>query len=608
MPVRINDTSYLLPAPLVTFDKNYIHSDNGETVGASYGITLAGQILPNKGNPIVDSGTFLSTFSTDGWTSTISPDDDPNHGIEVNDNLLSIMGKQEQIRKLFAIGQAVKVEILDLNLKDGGKGIKFIGKVLSINFPNEGRWLNPCPYTISFESANFIESSDPGTFSSNHSEDEFNYFVSNASENWSVKEAEDKIYTGDNSQPTFKTYEITHNVSAVGQAVYTDTGVYVAGGDRAQTTNGRYDAPYLNGLAPWQQASGYVQEVLEMGSGNFPGGAFALNSDTFNFGNVFFGSNGNNTYILTDRTISEDINIRGGGYSIAETFKAIPSGALDGGIPVIHTNKVNVNRGEDGTTAVSIDGTIRGMNSVSPIGADRHENNSYANAVSYYNTYLEGLVGGTASSSRFYHLAKTASELNWLHPYPKSYTTGLNSAQGVLTYTYSYDDRPPNIISGSIHEDIEVNDTYPGQLFATIPIIGRNQPVLQYVNSRSEYKRSLKINVQMATFANNWVTDSGAIITADGYWSDAVGFDTTVGAAGNDGVNWWLNTRKPSIVSSGDFGKIFEAANPANETLANGFANYVLPTRVFYSAPQESWNPRTGKYTYSVEWVYERNE
>ena len=37
------------------------------------------------------------------------------------------MSKQEEIRKLFSPGQAVKVEILDLNLRGGGKGIKFIG-------------------------------------------------------------------------------------------------------------------------------------------------------------------------------------------------------------------------------------------------------------------------------------------------------------------------------------------------------------------------------------------------------------------------------------------------------------------------------------------------
>ena len=605
MPVRINDASYLLPAPLVTFDKNYIQSTDGQTVGARYNITLAGQILPNKGNPIVDSVTFDGSVSTDGWTSTISPDDDPNHGIDVDDNLLSIMGKQEQIRELFKIGQAVKVEILDLNLRSSGRGLKFIGTVKSINFPSEGRWFNICPYTISLETVNFLDSVKAGQFTDTYSEDEFKYFVSNASETWGIQEASDRLFTGSNSENTIKIYDITHNVSAIGQAAYTDSGVYTAD-SQEQTLSGKYDAPYVNNLSPWQQASGYVQQVIELGSGNFPGGIFSLNGDTFNFGNTFFNNAGSDVYILTNRNVSENIDIRGGGYSIAETFKAIPSGDFNQGLPVVHTNQININRGEDGLTAVGIQGTVRGLNSVSLDGATRHENNAHANAVSYYQDYLLGEVGGTALSSRIYHLAKTSSELNWLHPSPKNYTQGINPSEGVLTYSYNYDDRPPNIIQGSISEDISVSDTYPGQLFATIPVIGRNQPVLQYVNSRSEYKRSLTINVQMRRMQDNWVEDSGAIITASGYWNSALGFDTTVGASENDGINWWLNTRKPSITNSGDFSKIFDAANPANESSGNGWTNYVIPGRVFYSAPQESWNPKTGQYSYSVEWVYER--
>ena len=113
-----------------------------------------------------------------------------------------------------------------------------------------------------------------------------------------------------------------------------------------------------------------------------------------------------------------------------------------------------------------------------------------------------------------------------MHPQPKSKSEGLNFSQGTIIYNFTYDDRPPNIIQGSITENIDITDTHPGQIFATIPIIGRNQPVLQYLNSRSEYKRSLSINVSMAPFEANWIEDSGAIITADGYWSSAVGVST----------------------------------------------------------------------------------
>ena len=110
----------------------------------------------------------------------------------------------------------------------------------------------------------------------------------------------------------------------------------------------------------------------------------------------------------------------------------------------------------------------------------------------------------------------------------------------------------------------------------------------------------------MSPFASNWTEDSGAIITAGGYWADAVGVDTAGGAAANDGITWWLQTKKPSVTNAADFQKIFDAANPANETAANGFSNYVIPGRCFHSAPTESWNPKTGQYSYSIEWTYER--
>jgi len=610
MPVKVND-KYLVPAPLVDFNKTYFTAENGETIGAEYTINLAGTILPNKGNPIVDSGTFLSSFSTDGWTSTKSPDDDPNHNIDLDDSLLSLMGKQEQIRKLFAIGQAVEVEIIDLNT--ASSGIKFIGTVESVNFPSDGRWVNPCPYTVNLRTANFKESVGAGEFTNNYSEDEFKYFVKSATENWTIAEGDEKIYAGTNTQRTIKTYNLTHNISAVGQAVYSATGTYDAGGDRAQTNNGRYDAPYLNGLAPWQQASGYVYDVLQAGTGNFVNGIY-YNASSFAFGDSFFGNNGNDIYMMADRVLSEDIDVKGGAYSVNETFKLYPSGDFNNGVPVIHTTDASINRGENGISSISIQGNIVGLNTTAieisgARQANRHESNAFSNAVTYYNNYLSQDV--TSGGTRIYHLARNLSELSWLHPEPLSNSIGKNPRNGTISYNFNYDNRPPNIIQNSISEDIQVQDTYPGQIFASIPVIGRNQPVLQYLNSRSEYKRSLSINIQMRPWwlndnDNNWLEDSGTIISSGGYWSDAIGVDTTVGADGNDGITWWRYNAKPSVLYTADFQKIYDAVNPAEETAANGFANPVITTRVFHGPPQESWNPKTGAYSYSIEWVFER--
>jgi len=627
MPIKIND-KYLVPAPLVTFNKNYLNSENGDAIGVEYQINLQGTLLPNKGNPVVDSVTFESSFSADSWVSTKSADDDPNHELDLDDSLLSIMSKQEEIRKLFSPGQAVKVEILDLNLRSGGKGIAFIGNVQAINFANEGRWVMPCPYTVDIITNNFITSTDSGDFISSRTEDNFRYFIRSASETWEIQEADQKYYRGDNTSSTLKVYNISHSINAVGQPAYSATGTYdntVSGKQQYYENSGgsegsltQYTPSYVDGLSPWQQASGYVYETLEAGHGNFPGGVFTIDNSTFTtFGSSLFDNTGTDVYILADRTLTENIDIRGGAYSINESFVAIPSGDFNDGHLVTHENNVNVSRGEDGLTQVSIDGTIRGLNSIAfensgdmghVLYPNRHEDNSFKNAKDYYKNYLEANVGGSALASRIYHLARNASELNWLHPQYKSKSEGLNFSQGTITYNFTYDNRPPNIISGSITENIDIQDTHPGQIFANIPVIGRNQPVLQYLNSRSEYKRSLNISVSMARFEPNWITDSGDIISATGYWSDAVGVTdlNTTSAATNDSLNWWLYSKKPSITNTADFQKIFDAANPANETAALNYSNPVVAARCFHSAPTESWNPRTGQYSYSIEWTYER--
>jgi len=602
MPIKIND-KFLVPAPLVTFDKSFIMGGDGQAIGATYTVNLDGKILPDRGNPIVDSGTFLSSFSSDPWVSTKSPDDDPSHSLELDDNLLSIMSKQEQIQDLFRRGEAIKVEVLDLNLRNGGEGIKFIGNVQSINFPNEGNWSMPCTYSVSLTTNNFTESVGSGVTDDNTSVDGFKYFVSSASENWDIEETEDKLFRS-HDQANVKIYSISHNISAVGQNVYSDSGGF--------DSSGNYLSPYLNGLAPWQQASGYVREVLGTGTDNFPSGIFNINDDNFTFGNAHFENTGIDTYVIADRTLTESIDVRGGSYNLSESFTAYPSGSFNGGYPVVSTSNVNVNVGEVGLTDVTIDGTIRGLNTMGLDGSGRHLDNSALNASNFFDNYINGTItpdygGSTADNKRIYFIAKNASDTNWLHPREKSSSKGINYNGGIITYNFSYDNRPPNIIQGSLKEDFSIQNTFPGQIFASIPVIGRNQPVLQYLNSRSEYKRSLSINVQMAPFDNNWVEDSGSIIADSGYWASAIGVSTSSDPSVNDGLSWWLYNKKPSITNTSDFQKIFDAANPANETAANGFSNPVVSNRTFYGAPNESWNPQTGQYTYSIEWTFERS-
>ena len=80
MPIRIGGNSYLVPAPLVSFSKEYLLGLDGEALGAEFKVTLNGTLLPNKGNPVSTSGAVTSSFSNDAWVTTQDPCDDPSHG------------------------------------------------------------------------------------------------------------------------------------------------------------------------------------------------------------------------------------------------------------------------------------------------------------------------------------------------------------------------------------------------------------------------------------------------------------------------------------------------------------------------------------------------
>lgn len=540
MPVKI-DGSFLLPAPLVSFEKNYSIAGDGTVVGATYNITLEGQLLQNKGNPTVNASGSVSTFSGAGWTSTFSPDDDPLHGVGVQDLLASTIAKEERIRELFAEGSGVKVEIVGFN--DQTKGIRFYGIINSLTFSSEGRWALPTSYSVSMTANNFIDSANTGLFPNNSTEDEFIYYVDNVSESWGVSESDLATLSINDVTEVKKVYNVTHSLNVQGKVAYDSSG------NRT--------------LSPWQQASGYVHNVLGVGSGNFPAGILdPIRSQGFALGN---------------RQWSENIDVKGGSYSIDENFILFDSGVFPSGYLGLET--VTIDLSEDTSTnkkRASIRGTIDGINSLSPTNVYK---NNYLNA----SGYLDYLLVNEASG--IWERVKKTSGYGWVNQKPLSKSISHDFKNGQISYTFDYDNRFPTIIPESIFEEVSISDTYPGQLFSVVPVIGGSQPVIQYLNSRSEYKRSLSINVVMPVaqnWSNNDVNVSGLLTTA------------TSGTVYN-----WFVTKKPSLTQQSAFRMIYDAANPANDS-------GVIRTKVFHSAPVENWNPTTGSFSYNIEWVYNR--
>jgi len=532
MPVLLNDKR-ILPAPMVTFGKTPQFADDGSVIGADYTVRFEGTILQNKGNPIATNGaSFSSSLSADGWTSTQTPDDDPYHNVGTSDLLISTITKIEQLRNLVSPASGIKVEIVGFN---HDQGLKFYGDLRQFDVSPDGMWAKPASYTMEFGCNNFIGPAISGLFPEGSTEDGFNYYVSSVKESWSIQEGDRVIVSTGDFNDIHKTYTISHSVDSKGKRAYNSSGVVE--------------------FEPWQQASGYVINEIGLGTGNMPTSLLLGLVD----------------YYVIDRKISESVDKFGGTYAVEETFTYLPTGQLPTYMAYEECS-INIENTEGVLKNVAIQGTITGAETgVSTTGINR-----YTNASNYF-----GLV-----SSTLYNRVRQNSGLTWIHPMAKSSTVGRSPNAGQITYAYNYDNRPPNLIPGSVSEDIKVSDTFPGQLFSSTPVIGRSQAILSYLGSRSSYKRSLSISLFMAEIQQDW---SYGDVDSSGVWAGVT----------ESGLRDIFIHRKPSLLQSPSFEKIFQSVNPANES-------GVVKSKVFYDEPQESFDVKTGAYSYSINWTFER--
>lgn len=591
MPVTVtkdNVEYYLVPAPLVSFSKQIYNNVGRPGFGTEYSATLQGTLIPNLGNPFYgpyqDGDTENADLSTADWTTTREVEDAEITAVSGVDLLEATIRKQEKIRELFTnpvvsgIAKPIKVSIRGWD--DGtspGSGLAFQGIVDDISFDADGMWARPSTYTITIRNASFLYPANEGTFDDNGNENVpsgsvSGYFISSLSENFDIQEDGrttlsfiDKagVQNSKEFEKSNKVYTVNRSITAVGSPVYDEDGLY------------------LRNLAPWQQASGFIYEYLQLGSGQLPDSRHAFIDDSGIFASGYTASNFN---------YQEAIDKEAGTYSLTETYTVYSTGTgISPSYPVIEQVTIDQSIEENERNVFNVQGTIQGLNSEDGFAT---ENNAFNNALAYYS----GVIDTGEIPVAYQYARGTLAGSGWLHPKPLSKSVAKDFAAGTISYTYSFDDRPPNFIPGSISESIQINDTYPGEIFSTTPVIGRAQPVLQYLNSRSEYKRSLSINVTMGNPSESYSYqgDIDNIINSTGVMQG----DTA------EKISYFQDMfldKKPSITNANEFNIIYQAANPVNDphfNVANG--------KCYHSAPTETWDARTRNYTYNIEWTYER--
>ena len=564
MPIRIryqNDDSQectIRPTPLVSISTNILKNGAGEAFGVNYTITLTGSILADQGTPYardtngVRYGFFGNPPPTPDEVGPYGAFDSTGHHfadnrptqqqITARASSNAIFFKQQVLRALFA-QDGQRMEISDF-YDDEPTVLCHPRLVGDISF-SEGVYVDRAEYTITLEAdtllnKNLIVNSEgslaasDGSVHVGHTEEQLlaslsGAFIADYTEDWSI-EVDDALGESTTSP---RSYRVTHTLSSTGKTHYNTNGI---------------------STPAWEQARNFVQRKLSNGVTDYPNVMGSIGSGTISLVSSYGGFN----HVRT-----EQIGESAGSYGVTETW------LLSSGTSYENYSMSTTTSTDSPFISVSIDGNIKGLSQIAPSGftSANTARSAYDNALTKYNVVTNSGQFGVGSDMYKRSNNLVAVQLN---SQPKSITLGSNPYNGEISYNLQFDNRPTNIISGVLAESISVNDTYPGDVFAVIPVLGRAQgPILQYIGGRTEYRRDISIDLIMD------YTD--------------IPYGKTRSS---------LMLKKPSVVepTATQLGELIAELSPSGEP---GVRKY------FISPPTESWQPKNGIYNLNLSWTYE---
>jgi hypothetical protein len=523
---------YIRPTPLISINHNSLNNKI-DKVSSSYDITLNGVIVTNREGPFLDDLNIETTY--------------PEGGTPLVEKLPEILYRQNQIREYFG-KDGLYIEVLDI---DGNSPrLSFFARVNSINF-EEGIYVDICRYSISLTADYLLDGnrkvlgeSLPNFIEYNTREDlndiinvKVSGLVEDFNDTWSI-ETEESNGQFLNGKFIPRSYRVTRNITATGKKIY---GINL---DQEKTKEA------------WEHARDFIKWHVDTGeySNSL---SYVFSGGLLEVPDAFRGYN---------HVRSENLDKGAGTYSVSDTW------LLASGDSALENYNISIQAGVDNAFVnVSIDGTITGL---STADAETYLDKTilvtpYDNAQYKYNEISN--FGQFGINSLIYKRANN-SVAQQLNSQPKSISLGLNETNGEITYNLEFDNRPTNYFYNVLSESISVNDTYPGDVFAVIPVIGRaTGPILQYIGGRTEYKRDVNIEIRLD------YTDIGY----------------------NNNRNSLMLT-KPSINEPirTQLNDLILALSPASEP---GIRKY------FLNPPAENWSPKEGIYSIALSWVYELN-
>ena len=503
MPVQY-DSKKIIPAPFVRIEKNYDRTQSRQKIGSRFTLTVTGTLVTCKGSPN-SAGEF--------WTAGGYPNDAFQLDVEqvsADNQMQFLQRKMQALRYLFAQdGKSFEIQPFDATAP-----LRCYPTVQNITF-NEGQWVDRVDYTITLEADEIFGfdtafSKDTEDFEWNddyfRDADNNHLYLSEVNESWSIETVEE----AENEDNPY-TYRLSHTVNATGKKAYDSDGLVSAAHEQAKLwvlPRLGVDAAYVNGTdglgLSGMSAFNHVKQENE----DEQAGTYSVTE----------------TWILAKGSVREDFNI-----SISTSL-------------------------ESPYTNVRIEGEIIGLEVRN--SADVIVTSKWTNAYAKYLTLIAGTMLTRAQTYSGITLNTTAL----------SNSVGENPVTGRISYTYEYDNRPSNCISGAISEKITISDNNAGDVIAIIPVIGRAAgPVLQNMSTVTETRRTVSIEV--------------LVTPPDTCYNTANNVATVMAAAPTTAV-----------------------ATIINAFAANLQASY---NQVFREQDNPTWEPRTGRYSRTVTWVFQ---
>lgn len=207
-------------------------------------------------------------------------------------------------------------------------------------------------------------------------------------------------------------------------------------------------------------------------------------------------------------------------------------------------------------TTVTVDGTLKGYS----VGASTDPTiniNAGAGAGSHHVLNRISSDGSWSAGSIAFQRAQSATS-TVLNATPKSVSISDNAGDNTITYNVAYDNRRVPRIKYAISENVNVTDTYPTDVYASIQIMGkRDGPVFQYMNTTTHFERDATIEI---------------IMPQNFPGSPAENAET------RDTLNTMISELAPGLTTN---------------------AGYVMLKQL-----TENWSGSDGRYTINIGWIY----